>query len=211
MRMRKKPNLLPRMDKCAVVHILEPEALCARWLREYPDYKELHVELGCGKGRFTAGTAQMIPDTMVVAIERVPEAMVIAMERAVAEDIQNVRFLSRDAVNLPMIFGPCEIARIYINFCDPWPTKRHAKRRLTSGGFLEIYKECLRPGGEIHFKTDNLPLFEYSLEQFLENGFELSEVTRNLHENGPAGIMTDYEERFHSQGVCINRCVAKLK
>jgi tRNA (guanine-N7-)-methyltransferase len=211
MRMRKKPNLLPRMEKCSGVHILEPEALCARWLSEYPDFKELFVELGCGKGRFTAGTAKMMPDKLLVAIERVPDAMIIAMERAIGEELLNVRFLSRDAVNLPMIFAPGEISRIYINFCDPWPAKRHAKRRLTSGGFLTTYKEVLRPGGDIHFKTDNLPLFEYSLEQFQDNGFELSEVTRNLHENGPVGIMTDYEEKFHQQGVCINRCVARLK
>lgn len=199
------------MEKCAGVHILNPESLYAKWLNAYPDYRQLHVELGCGKGRFTAGTAKTMPDTLLVAIERVADAMIIAMERVVSEEIENIRFLSRDAINLPIIFAPGEVARIYINFCDPWPSKRHAKRRLTADGFLKMYKEILRPGGEIHFKTDNLPLFEYSLEQFLDNGFELSEVTRNLHENGPVGIMTDYEEKFHSQGVCINRCVARLK
>ena len=109
------------------------------------------------------------------------------------------------------MFDAGEADRIYINFCDPWPSKRHAKRRLTSPLFLDIYKVLLPKGGEIHFKTDNSPLFEYSVETFEECGWQLSEVTRNLHENGVCGIMTDYEEKFHNQGVNINRCVAVYK
>jgi tRNA (guanine-N7-)-methyltransferase len=146
-----------------------------------------------------------------VAVERVPDAMVVGMERVCAAELNNVRFIDIDAQKLPEMFEKGEISRIYINFCDPWPTKRHAKRRLTSPGFLALYKNVLADGGEIHFKTDNLPLFEYSLEQFQENGFELSEVTRNLHENGVQGVMTDYEAKFHEQGLPINRCVATLK
>lgn len=211
MRMRKKPNLIPRMERCASVQIKEPEAFQGRWLQEFPQYRSLFVELGCGKGRFTAETAVTIPDTLLVGVEKVPDAMVVGMERVFNAGIENVRFMDRDVQNLPAIFGEHEIDRIYINFCDPWPTKRHAKRRLTSGGFLEIYKGVLKNGGEIHFKTDNSPLFEYSLEEFESHGFTLSEVTRNLHENGPVGIMTDYEAKFHEQGVHINRCVARFE
>jgi tRNA (guanine-N7-)-methyltransferase len=210
MRMRKKPNLIPRMERCADTQIKEPELLWGKWGTTFPEYSCLYLELGCGKGKFTAETAGTMPDTLFVAVERVPDAMVVGMERVKAQNLNNVRFLDRDAANLPAIFQKGEVARIYINFCDPWPTKKHAKRRLTSEGFLNIYRGILKDGGEIHFKTDNLPLFEYSLEQFQTHDFALSEVTRNLHVNGPVGIMTDYEEKFYRQGIAINRCVATL-
>ena len=210
MRMRKKPNLIPRMERCGDILVREPEKLCGHWLKAYP-HKGLSLELGCGKGRFTCETAAAIPEKLFVAIERVPDAMVIAMERAVAAKLTNVRFMDRDVARLLDIIAPGEAERIYINFCDPWPHKKHAKRRLTSGGFLTLYKQVLAEDGEIHFKTDNDPLFEYSLEQFEANGFELSEVTRNLHEHGPQGVMTDYEKKFYDEGITINRCVAKVK
>lgn len=211
MRMRKKPNLIPRMERCAYVQIKEPQALKGKWLSSCGEYKRLYVEVGCGKGGFTAKTAAAIPDALIVAIERVPDAMVIGMERVCDEGIENVRFIDTDANLLPEIFEKGEVDRIYINFCDPWKKKKQAKRRLTSPGFLRLYREILKDGGEIHFKTDNLPLFEYSLEQFSENGWALSEVTRDLHAQGPVGIMTDYEKKFYEQGVPINRCVAAKK
>ena len=211
MRMRKKPNLGPRMEKCAHVQIKNPQELRGKWLSETGNFKNLYLEVGCGKGTFTAETAKTIPDTLLVAIERVPDAMVIGMERVTNEEIGNVRFIDTDANLLTEIFDKGEVQRIYINFCDPWKKKKQAKRRLTSPVFLKLYREILAPGGEIHFKTDNAPLFEYSLEQFEENGWVLSEVTRNLHENGPMGIMTDYEKKFYEQGVPINRCVAQMK
>jgi len=210
MRMRKKPNLLPRMERCAAVNAAEPERLRGRWREVFPGYRALHLELGCGKGRFTAETAAAAPDVLCVAVERVPDAMVVAMERVCARGLQNVRFIDADAAHLADIFAPGEADRIYINFCDPWPSNRHAKRRLTAPGFLGIYKSVLAPGGEIHFKTDNRPLFEFSLGSFRAAGFLVYEVTRDLHENGPRGVMTDYEEKFYAQGVPINRCVARL-
>ena len=210
MRMRKKKNLIPRMEACAAVQIKNPEEHRGKWRALMPEAGEVQLELGCGKGRFTAGTAEANPENLLIAVEKVPDALVMAMERAARAELKNVFFISADAELLPEYFEENEISRIYINFCDPWPTKRHAKRRLTSPGFLALYKKVLKRGGEIHFKTDNAPLFEYSLEQFAENGFELSEVTRNLHENGICGVMTDYEAKFHELGTPINRCVAKL-
>lgn len=210
MRMRKKPNLIPRMERCAGVQIKNPAEYKGKWRSIMPEASSLHLELGCGKGRFTAGTARSFPDTLFIAVEKVRDAMVVAMERVCGEEIPNVRFIDMDAMNLREIFENGEVSRIYINFCDPWPGNKHAKRRLTSPGFLAIYRDILAPGGEIHFKTDNNPLFEYSLESFKQNGFSLYEVTRNLHENGPVGIMTDYEEKFFNQGLNINRCVARL-
>lgn len=210
MRMRKKKNLIPRMERASSCLIKDPYEMLGKWNELYPEAREMHVELGCGKGRFTLGIAQANPDVLFIAIEKVPDAMVIAMERVVAEGLTNVFFISVDANQLPYFFRPGEIDRLYINFCDPWPTKRHAKRRLTHGNFLQLYRKVLKKNGEIHFKTDNQPLFEFSVEEIPHFGFTLSEVTRNLHENGPADIMSDYEYKFYTQGLPINRLVATM-
>ena len=208
MRIRKKPNLIPRMERCAHVQVFEPEQLKGQWKTISGDRKELHVELGCGKGRFTANTAEANPDVFLVAIEKVPDAMVVAMERVCEMGLENVRFMDRDVVKLPEIFENGEADRVYINFCDPWPKSRDAKYRLTAPDFLRKYADILPIGGQIHFKTDNTPLFTWSLEQFEAEGWQLSEVTNDLHANGPVGIMTDYEAKFYAEGMTINRLVA---
>lgn len=208
MRMRKKPNLIPRMERCAQYLVPDPENWRGRWREELAPGRPLRLELGCGKGRFTCETAAAEPDVLFVAVERVPDAMVIAMERARAAGLRNVFFIDADAAKLRDYFAPDEVERIYLNFSDPWPSNRHAKRRLTHPGFLEIYRDVLQDGGEIHFKTDNRGLFEWSLFQFPKAGYSLAQVTRDLHQNGVQGVMTDYEEKFYQQGVKINRCVA---
>lgn len=208
MRMRKKKNLIPRMERCAAYQVRDGFALKGRWREALmPDAKELRIELGCGKGRFTVETARREPEVLFVAIERVPDAMVVAMERAAALELKNVFFVVGDAALLPDYFAPDEADLLYINFCDPWPPKRQAKRRLTHRGFLTAYRQVLKMGGQVHFKTDNQPLFEFSVLEFPEAGYSLSEVTRDLHANGPEGVMTDYETKFYDQGVAINRCV----
>ena len=210
MRMRKKKNLIPRMERCAARLIRDPYDRPGRWRELMPQCRELRLELGCGKGRFTAGTAAAEPDVLFLAIEVVPDAMVVAMERCVGAGLENVWFISANADQLPYFFAPGEVDRIYINFCDPWPSGRHAKRRLTHGNFLKLYRQVLKMGGEIHFKTDNRPLFEFSLGSLFDFGFHLSEISWNLHENGPVGIMTDYEAKFHEQGQPIYRCVGTM-
>ena len=190
MRMRKKKNLVPRMERCAAVHVEDGFSMGGRWRELMDGAAALHVELGCGKGRFTVETAREHPDTLFIAVERVADALVVAMERAVAADLRNV---------------------IYINFCDPWPPKRQAKRRLTHRNFLKLYRQVLKEGGEIHFKTDNAPLFAFSLEEFPQAGFALREVTDDLHAGGPQGVMTDYEAKFYAEGVPIHRCVAVME
>lgn len=207
MRMRRKKNLGPRMERCEAWWVRTPEEYRGKWRDLKPDAQALNLELGCGKGRFTCQTAAEHPEALFLAVERVPDAMVMAMERARDMGLSNVFFIDADAARLPELFAPNEVDRIYINFCDPWPTKRHAKRRLTHRNFLRLYRQVLRDGGQIHFKTDNGGLFEFSLEELPAQGFALSEVTRNLHRDGVRGIMTDYEEKFHSQGILINRCV----
>ena len=208
MRMRKKPNLLPRMERAAAVLIPEPERLRGKWRTEFPGFERLEVELGCGKGRFTAETAAAEPSTLLVAVEKVPDAMVVAMERAVENGLHNVKFIDRDVVLLPEMFAPGEVDGIYLNFCDPWPKSRDAKHRLTAPGFLRLYADVLPVGGTLRFKTDNLPLFTWSVEQFTAEGWALSEVTNDLHAGGVCGVMTDYEAKFHAQGVKINRLAA---
>ena len=208
MRMRKKPNLVPRMEKCAAVQIKEPKTLRGNWRQEFSEKEKLWLELGCGKGRFTVGTAQENPAVMLIALEKVADAMVIGMERVCAAEVENVRFMDIDALELREIFNKGEVDRIFINFCDPWPKSRDAKHRLTAPGFLRSYADLLENGGEIHFKTDNRPLFDWSVEQFTAEGWELKEVTNDLHSNGICGVMTDYEAKFHAEGVPINRLVA---
>ena len=207
MRMRKKKNLEPRMERCAACWVKEPETMRGRWRDRMPSARAIWLELGCGKGRFTCETAAQNPDVLVVAIERVPDAMVIAMERGIGDELTNVLFIDGDAARLDLYFAPDEIDRIYINFCDPWPGQHHARRRLTHEVFLKSYRKVLRDGGDLHFKTDNADLFTFALFQFPKVGYTLHEVTRNLHEQGICGVMTDYEEKFHSQGIPINRCV----
>ena len=210
MRMRKKKNLDVRFAACADVMVFEPKELRGKWRALFGNDNPLHLEIGCGKGRFTLGTAQAEPDVLFIAVELVPDAMVVAMERCVNAGLTNVFFVDANADQLPQFFAPGEVDRIYLNFSDPWPSNRHAKRRLTHGNFLKLYRQVLKMGGQIHFKTDNQPLFEFSVEELPKFGFELSEVTRNLHENGPVGVMTDYEAKFYEQGQPINRCVGTM-
>lgn len=208
MRMRKRHNLEPRLEKCAEFIIDDNTAHRGRWQDDFPGFARLFLELGCGKGRFTADTAETIPGTLLLALEKVPDAMIIAMERIRDRGLGNVRFIDGDAAALREMFAPGEVDRIYINFCDPWPKSRDAKLRLTAPAFLRLYADVLPVGGEIHFKTDNTPLFDWSYERFAEEGWILREVTHDLHKNGPVGIMTDYEAKFYADGMKINRLVA---
>ena len=206
MRMRRKPNLEPRMEACDPVWIREPEALKGSWRSLMPETKELRVEVGCGKGKFTVETAAAEPDVLLIAVERVREALVMAMEKAMAAGLKNVFFVSMDVAQIEEFFAPGEIDLLYINFCDPWPRSKNAKRRLTHRAFLEKYKTVIRSGGQIHFKTDNEKLFAWSLEEFSACGLAVRNVTDNLHADGPVGIMTGYEEKFYALGTPIHRC-----
>ncbi len=211
MRMRRMKNLDPRMEKCEAFRIAQPETLKGNWRSLKADAKALWVEVGCGKGKFTAETAAANPDVLLIAVERCREAMVVAMEKAKAMELKNVFYIDMDVANIEEIFAPEEIDRLFINFPDPWPRKKNAKRRLTHRGFLDKYCRVVRENGEIHYKTDNAPLFEFSVEEFAACGLEVKNLTRNLHEKGIVGIMTGYEEKFHALGTPINRCEVVCK
>lgn len=201
MRMRKKPNLIPRMERCAALQITQPETLRGRWGEEFSQYKAIRLEIGCGKGRFTCLQALAEPEILLVAVEKVPDAMVVAEERALEQGIANIRFIDFDAEKLTEIFAPGEVERIYINFPDPWRKTRQYKRRLTAPAFLERYTQVMPIEGEVWFKTDNEPLFAWSMESFAQNGWSV----RPMPDGTP---MTDYELKFTEQGLPIHRIIA---
>ena len=211
MRMRRMKNLDSRMEACADYRIMEPASYKGKWRELMPECKALWVEVGCGKGKFTAETAQANPEVLLIAVERCREAMVVAMEKAQGMGLTNVFFIDMDVANIEEIFAGFEIDRLFINFPDPWPRKKNAKRRLTYRTFLDKYCRVVKENGEIHYKTDNAPLFEFSLEEFEACGLQVNNLTRNLHENGIVGIMTGYEEKFYALGTPINRCEVVCK
>ncbi len=210
MRMRKKRNLEPRLERCESVTILNPGEYKGNWRSLKPDAKEIYVEVGCGKGRFSKQMALANPDVLYIAIEKEKSAVVLAMEKAIREEIKNIFFIPGDASDLLNFFDVGEVNAIYVNFCDPWTSNRNAKRRLTHENFLKLYRQITVPGGKFFFKTDNDALFRYSVWSLKEFGMENMEVTNDLHATDIPNIMTEYEERFSSQGIKIKRIAANF-
>lgn len=206
MRLRKKPHTDEKLQNFAdfvtqgdVQPIIKDSA------------RELYVELGTGKGDFITQIAEHNPQINFIGLE-VEATCVLAAARKVHEkNLSNVRLIVFDVANIAELFTEHAVDRLYINFCDPWPKKRHAKRRLTNVRFLELYRKILKVGGEIYFKTDNRGLFDYSLEQFAEAELEVRDVTNDLHANEPPdNIRTEYENKFSAAGVPINFCIARF-
>ena len=171
----------------------------------------LYVELGTGMGDFITQIAEKNPQINFIGLE-VEKTCVLAAARKVHEkNLRNVRLIVFDVNDINGLFAEHAVDRLYINFCDPWPKKRHAKRRLTHVRFLEMYRKILKTGGEIYFKTDNRGLFDFSLEQFALAGLEVHDVTNDLHANEPPdNIRTEYENKFSAAGVPINFCVVRF-
>lgn len=210
MRVRKKPWAEKELDLNSYV-IKNPEENKGKWKEAFGNDKPLFVELGCGKGKFIAETALKFPEINFIGLEKQKTVLATAV-RHIEEEIPNLFFVNFDAVSLEELFSEGEIDRLYINFCDPWPRKKWAKRRLTYRGFLENYKKLFGKEGELFFKTDNRDLFEFSLVEFEENGWELKNVTFDLYsEEHSWNIATEYEEKFASEGVPICRLEAFYK
>ena len=206
MRLRKKPHTDEKLKQFAdFVTIGDVQPITKDPARE------LYVELGTGKGDFITQIAERNPQINFIGLE-VEATCVLAAARKVREhNLSNVRLIVFDVANIAELFAEHEVDRLYINFCDPWPKKRHAKRRLTNARFLELYKKILKRGGEIFFKTDNRGLFDYSLEQFALAELEVRDVTNDLHaEEPPDNIRTEYENKFSAAGVPINFCIARV-
>lgn len=211
MRLRKKPWIGEALqDYRTFVYRQAGEELAGKWSEIFDCKAPLHVELGTGKGRFISGMAERHPECNFIGIEAQQDVLYYAAQKVAERELTNVKLLVFDINNIMSIFAPGEVDRFYINFCDPWPKSRHAKRRLTYHRFLDMYKQLLAPGGAIHFKTDNRPLFEFSLEEFAAQGWQLDKVTFDLHNSewNEGNVMTEYEMKFSSKGP-IHRLEAK--
>lgn len=194
-----------------VVH--NPEQYKGRWNSLFNNNNPIHIEIGTGKGKFIIQMAMQNPDINYIGIEKYSSVLLRALEKRREFELTNLFFIRFDAVYITDIFAADEIERIYLNFSDPWPKERHAKRRLTSREFLKKYEQCLKKDGELVFKTDNRPLFDFSLEEAKLAGWELKDVTYDLHNSEylTNNVMTEYEEKFVSEGVPINRLIAYRK
>lgn len=191
-----------------VVH--EPEALKGNWKSYFHNNNPIHIEIGMGKGRFICQLAKENPNINYIGIEKYSSVLLRAIEKRREMDINNLMFIRFDADYITDIFEKDEIDRVYLNFSDPWPKDRHAKRRLTSKEFFSRYDKFLVKDGEVIFKTDNSDLFAFSLEQVVEAGWILKNHTFDLHhsEYMEGNVMTEYEEKFSSKGNPIHRLVA---
>ncbi len=191
----------------------EPEAYKGKWGNLFGNRNPIHVEIGMGKGKFIMQLAIMNPDINYIGIEKYSSVLLRALEKSKDLELPNLYFIRFDAEYLNDIFGKDDITRIYLNFSDPWPKDRHAKRRLTSREFLAKYNLCLKKEGEVIFKTDNTSLFDFSLTEVKAAGWELKGVTRDLHHSEylEGNVMTEYEEKFVALGNPIHRLIAYRK
>lgn len=213
MRLRNIPGADEYIANCEYV-INDPTDYKGLWNKEiFSNSNSLHIEIGMGKGQFITQMAANNPDINYLGIERYSSVLLRAATKFEKEPLDNLRFLCVDARKLTDIFDKNEIDRIYLNFSDPWPKDRHAKRRLTSPIFLELYSEIIREDGLLEFKTDNTNLFDYSIMTINESSlWEMCNYTYDLH-NEPSmnegNIMTEYEEKFVGQGNPIHKLIAK--
>jgi len=209
MRMRRKKHLHERLNNCSDIIISDILEYQGDIKSAFPDNKPLRMEVGCGKGGFILETAKNNSDINFIAVEKNLNVLVLAAERIKNEGITNVKFLAGDA-NLLRDFetdSKCDV--IYINFCDPWHKSSYRRRRLTHRQHLILWEKLLKPQGEIHFKTDNKSLFEFSLNSFSEYDMKLRNITFDLHNSDFEGnVMTEYEKLFSEQGQPIYRCEA---
>lgn len=212
MRQRNKPWAKDKLAEYPQYVISEPEKYKGKWKEAFDKDQPLHIEIGTGKGRFITGMAKANPENNYIGIELADSVIVTALDRIIEDELPNVKLLNVNANDLRDYFEKGEVDRVYLNFSDPWPKKRHAKRRLTYKSFLEIYENILGDKGEIHFKTDNQGLFESSLMSFSEYGMLLTFVSLDLHNSDYEGnIMTEYEEKFSSKGSRIFRCEVQYR
>lgn len=211
MRLRKKWWARPELES-SPSFITNPRSHFGRWNEEFKNNNEIHLELGCGRGRFISEKAKLNSDINFVAIDLKDEVLIYTLRSVVEAEVSNVRIIPLNIMLIEGIFDKDEISRIYINFCNPWPKDRHKKRRLTHTRFLSEYKKFLIQGGEIWFKTDDTELFEESVEYFKSSSFSIEYLTYDLHNSDfNENIVTEYEGKFTSLGMKTMFLIARLK
>ena len=222
MRMHRKPHLDERLLSCGeivtIANLTDKNMNRARDVKEYLDFKEIfknenpvHLEIGCGKGKFVVETAQLNPDINFVACEKISNVIIDACERTIAEGIKNIHFLNCAAEVLTKYFKPETVEKIYLNFSNPLPKEGYKKQRLTHPRFLAIYREILKDNGVIVQKTDDRDFYLFSLESYRESGFKVIETCEDLKNNPVEGdVETEHEKLFKSQGKPIYRIVAEV-
>ncbi len=212
MRLRNIPNASYKIAENKFC-IQYPDSFYGLWHSVFKNANPIHIEIGTGKGNFIIQLAQQNPDINYIGIEKYTSVLLRAVQKMEFIDLPpaNLRFICMNAENLLDVFSEKEISRIYLNFCDPWPKKRHARRRLTSRKFLNIYDHILTKDGTIEFKTDNKLLFDFSLEELPAAHWNIDACTNDLHKNSEMNkdnIMTEYEQKFSSLGKPIYKLIA---
>ncbi len=211
MRLRNIPRARDTIQDSPFV-IQNPEEQKGRWQELFGSTSPIHLEIGTGKGRFILELAQRNPDINYIGIEKYSSVLLRGVDRQNELELPNLRFIRGEAELITEYFAPGEIGRIYLNFSDPWPKKRTAKRRLPSKEFLRRYDAILAESGTIEFKTDNRELFDFAVEEVPFSTFEIAEITYDLHADpvmNEGNIMTEYEEKFSAKGNKINKYILR--
>ena len=194
--------------------VKEPDKKKGLWKEVFGNDNPIRIEIGMGKGRFLMDMAQLHPDINYVGIEKYSSVLLRALQKQEQLLLPNIIFIRMDAEEITEVFAPSEVDRIYLNFSDPWPKDRHAKRRLPSRQFLERYDKILKSDGVVEFKTDNRDLFMFALDEIEPAGWNLDEVTYDLHNDEKmmvGNVMTEYEERFSQAGNPIYKYIISRK
>lgn len=211
MRVRKRKGAEEHLKDHSQYVIIDPEKAKGNWRTVFGNDNPIHIEVGSGKGAFITGMAQQNPDINYIGIDIQVSVLSYALDKVLESQVPNVRLLLVDGSSLTNYFEEGEISLLYLNFSDPWPKTKHEKRRLTYRTFLDTYKEILPERGEIHFKTDNHGLFEYSLASMSQYGMILNKVWLDLHASDYEGnVMTEYEAKFSAKGQVIYRLEAQF-
>ncbi|HHJ7129740.1 TPA: tRNA (guanosine(46)-N7)-methyltransferase TrmB [Streptococcus pyogenes] len=211
MRVKKRKGAEEHLANNPHYVILNPEDAKGRWHDVFGNDRPIHIEVGSGKGGFITGMALKNPDINYIGIDIQLSVLSYALDKVLASEVPNVKLLRVDGSSLTNYFEDGEVDMMYLNFSDPWPKTKHEKRRLTYKDFLDTYKRILPEHGEIHFKTDNRGLFEYSLASFSQYGMTLRQIWLDLHASNYEGnVMTEYEEKFSNKGQVIYRVEANF-
>lgn len=210
MRLRHVKNAFEDLANDTKYFVLNPKDYHGKWALEvFKNNNPIHIEIGCGKGQFMMGLAKHFPDINFIAIEKYDSVLVRCLEKVSQDDIPNLKLVLLDALMLKEVFDKGEVEEIYLNFSDPWPKTRHAKRRLTSYIYLDIYRNILASDGAIIQKTDNRSLFESSLESLSQNDWYLTNISLDLHKTDLFNITTEYEDKWSPKGP-IYRLEARM-